>query len=203
QDYQMFENLYVLLNECTNFSKLKFSVFTINPMLVFPEFYQNVVIPHTELNMDGFRNVISASCIGSFIDGDVVVECHEFFYGLFVDEIVTGNIPRHEINGLFRDKFCEFHDKLEVVIDLNVRELMRECYNGENFEEYFENNKNRIKEVLVDKMKGFLNGRYDQIERVFRYRCEEVIELVSEIKQYVNFICKLYGPILNWIYSSI
>ncbi|EMG49550.1 hypothetical protein G210_5651, partial [Candida maltosa Xu316] len=202
-DYRMFENLYVLLNECTNFSKLKFNVFTINPMLVFPEFYQNVVIPHTELNMDGYRSVISASCMGSFIDGDLAVECHEFFYRLFVDEIVTGDIPKHEINGLFRDKFRVFHDKLESLVDINVRGLMRECYQGDSFEEYYENNKNRIKEVMVVKMKGLMNGKYDQIGRVFRYRCIEVTELVSEIKNYVNFICRLYGPILNWIYSAI
>ncbi|RCK64120.1 hypothetical protein Cantr_10548 [Candida viswanathii] len=227
--FRNFENLYVLLNNCQNFSSLKFNIHTFNPSLIFPQFYQFVVLKHHELNLNQCKSIISSSLrtsISRVITPSYSSSSCRFYTDVFLDEIISGNVTAHEISEIYASAFQDYHTRLQHLININCLGVMYEYFQGEklpnlyeifhNFDKrntcitnyqfisYYDNNRDQIEKVLLDKVRSILIGRNDsKVCHVFKYYQEETIQLMNEILSYLAFIYKLYNPILNWIYFEL
>lgn len=227
--FRKFENLFILLNNCQNFSNLKFNIYTFNPSLIFPQFYQSVVVKNHELNLNQSKSIISSSLktsIGRVITPSYSSSSCKFYTDVLLEEIISGDITIHELSLVYVSDLQEYHRKLHQFVDINCLGVMYEYFQGEKlanvhlfyqnlnnhheyinnlpFITYYNNNKDRIKNVLLDKVKTILIDR-DEIQAcsIFKYYQVEMIELMNEILNYLAFIYKVYNPILNWIYFEL
>lgn len=179
QDFINFENLYTIVN-LKNFKNLRYSIYTQNPNLLFPEFYKLVMKFHSLDVETQLRSIIYASFKNNLnrlfrIKPSFNQEAFQLFNQVFNHMIVNGEFE-NELSVTFKDNFRQYHTKLQALVKTNSISMMYHSYTGihlptkclqeavgnlhlfpnKQFVAYYENHGDKICSLLFDKWQNIL-----------------------------------------------
>ncbi|KAI3406806.2 hypothetical protein KGF56_000411 [Candida oxycetoniae] len=137
-DFTIFENLYLVVSS-DNFKNLRYSIFTQNPNLLFPNFYK--VLMQMGLYNVSFddeqqvKNIINASIKTRIKQLFTKKSYHiaraaNFFNHVFNYMIIYQTTQPNELNSNFKLQFDTFSQRLNKLIDLNCLAVMYRAFTG-------------------------------------------------------------------------
>ncbi|KAI5950432.1 hypothetical protein CANMA_005361 [Candida margitis] len=183
-DFANFENLYTIIN-LKNFKNLRFSIYTQNPNLLFPEFYK-LIMKFSSLDVETqLRNIVYASFKNNLNKlfrsrPNFNQEAFNLFTRIFNHMIVDKEFD-NELSATFRDNFSHYHTRLTKLVEMNSLSIMFHSYTGgqlsatglesvvidldslsnKSFVTYYKNHGKKIRILLLDKWQDIMNGMAD------------------------------------------
>ncbi|KAG5417545.1 hypothetical protein I9W82_005181 [Candida metapsilosis] len=178
-DFINFENLYTIIN-LKNFKNLRYSIYTQNPNLLFPEFYKLVMKFHSLDVGSQLRNIVYASFKNNLNKlfrpkPNFNQETFVFFNRVFNHMIVYNDLD-NELSSAFKDIYSQLHTRLMVIVRSNAISLMFHSFTGtrlsmkcikeavadftslpkKQFVDYYKNHGDKICNILFEKWQSII-----------------------------------------------
>ena len=132
-DFINFENLYTIIN-LKNFKNLRYSIYTQNPSLLFPEFYK-LVMKFCTLDVETqLQNIVYASFknnLNNLFRGKTTFSQEAFrLFNCIFNQMVVQKEFDNELSITFKDKLSYYHETLNSHVKMNSISLMFHSFTG-------------------------------------------------------------------------